>query len=406
MSEATPHRWAALYPELGTGPVSAEPCVSPAFYEREREIVFKRTWLMVGRDEELPNAGDYKVKRLDFASTSIILMRGKDGDVRGFHNVCSHRGNTVVTETGDETFGSSKAAVLSCRFHGWVYNAEGGLIHVPEEERFYACFDKSENGLTSVRAEVWEGFIFINLDAEGSQSLLEFLGDYAGHMGGFPYGELSECYSYWTNLNCNWKVSHDAFAEAYHVHTIHAGSFPNTFSSGLANVRMFGPHRTAAVCLSPSAELRPVQTVADKIAGGYAGAHHQGSTLPKSVNPDGMADFSFELSVIFPNLLLHISEGLWFTHQFWPLAHNRTRWEGKMFYRPPTSNSERWALQCAQLIARNAWLEDTATMEATQTALNSGAKTEMNLQDEEILVRHGYYALEQYMQGAERGETL
>ena len=169
---------------------------------------------------------------------------------------------------------------------------------------------------------------------------------------------------------------------------------------------MFGPHRTAAVCLSPSAELRPVQTVADKIAGGYAGAHHQGSTLPKSVNPDGMADFSFELSVIFPNLLLHISEGLWFTHQFWPLAHNRTRWEGKMFYRPPTSNSERWALQCAQLIARNAWLEDTATMEATQTALNSGAKTEMNLQDEEILVRHGYYALEQYMQGAERGETL
>jgi phenylpropionate dioxygenase-like ring-hydroxylating dioxygenase large terminal subunit len=406
MSEATPHRWAALYPELGTGPVSTEPCVSPAFYEREREIVFKRTWLMVGRDEELPNAGDYKVKRLEFASTSIILIRGKDGAVRGFHNVCSHRGNTVVTETGDETFGSSKAAVLSCRFHGWVYNAEGGLIQVPEEERFYACFDKAENGLTSVRTEIWEGFIFINLDAEGSQSLLEFLGDYAGHMGGFPYGELSECYSYWTNLNCNWKVSHDAFAEAYHVHTIHAGSFPNTFSSGLANVRLFGPHRTAAVCLSPSAELRPVQTVADKIAGGYAGAHHQGSTLPKSVNPDGMADFSFELSVIFPNLLLHISEGLWFTHQFWPLAHNRTRWEGKMFYRPPTSNSERWALQCAQLIARNAWLEDTATMEATQTALNSGAKTEMNLQDEEILVRHGYYALEQYMQGAEQGEIL
>ena len=183
------------------------------------------------------------------------------------------------------------------------------------------------------------------------------------------------------------------------MHTIHAGSFPNTFSSGLENVRLFGPHRTAAVCLSPSAELRPVQTVADEIAGGYAGAHHQGSTLPPSVNPDGMADFSFELSVIFPNLLLHISEGLWFTHQFWPLAHNRTRWEGKMFYRPPTTNSERWALQCAQLIARNAWLEDTATMEATQAALQSGVKRELNLQDEEILVRHGYHALEQFMRG-------
>ena len=398
MSEATPHRWAALYPELGTGPVSTKPCVSPEFYARERDVVFKKTWLMVARDEELPKPGDYKVKRLDVAETSIIVMRGKDGAVRGFHNVCSHRGNTVVTETGDETFGSSKAAVLSCRFHGWVYDAEGTLIQVPEEERFYFCFDKTENGLATVRTEVWEGFIFVNLDAGGSQSLLEYLGGYAQHMGDFSYSELSECYSYWTNLDCNWKVSHDAFAEAYHVHTIHAGSFPNTFSSGLANVRLFGPHRTAAVCLSPSAQLRPVQTVADRIAGGYAGAHHTGSTLPPSVNPDGMANFSFELSVIFPNLLLHISEGLWFTHQFWPLAHNRTRWEGKMYYRPPTTNSERWALQCAQLIARNAWLEDTATMEATQAALQSGAKSEFNLQDEEILVRHGYHALEQFMQ--------
>ncbi len=398
MSEATPHRWAALYPELGTGPVSAEPCVSPEFYQREREIVFKKTWLMVAREVEIPKAGDYKVKRLDVADTSIIVMRGKDGVVRGFHNVCSHRGNSVVTETGNETFGSSKAAVISCRFHGWVYNASGELVQVPEEERFYSYFKKKENGLTSVRTEVWEGFVFINLDADGTQSLLDYLGDYAGHMGGFPYSELSQCYAYWTDLNCNWKVSHDAFAEAYHVHTIHAGSFPNTFSSGLANVRLFGPHRSAAVCLSPSAQLRPVQTVADEIAGGYAGAHHQGSTLPQSVNPDSMEDFSFELSVVFPNLLLHISEGLWFTHQFWPLAHNRTRWEGKMFYRPPTTNSERWALQCAQLIARNAWLEDTATMEATQAALQSGAKSEMNLQDEEVLVRHGYHALEQFMQ--------
>jgi phenylpropionate dioxygenase-like ring-hydroxylating dioxygenase large terminal subunit len=402
MNEAAPHRWAALYPELGTGPVSSVPCVSPEFYARERDIVFKRVWLMVARDEELPKAGDYKVKRLAVANTSIIVMRGNDGVVRGFHNVCSHRGNSVVTEAGDETFGSSKAAVLSCRFHGWVYDARGKLVQVPEEERFYSCFDKAENGLAAVRTEIWEGFIFVNLDAAGSQSLIDYLGDYAGHMGGFPYSELSACYSYWTNLDCNWKVSHDAFAEAYHVHTIHAGSFPNTFSSGLANVRLFGPHCSAAVCLSPSAELRPVQTAADEIAGGYAGAHHHGSTLPQSVNPDGMENFSFELSVIFPNLLLHISEGLWFTHQFWPLAHNRTRWEGKMYYRPPTSNSERWALQCAQLIARNAWLEDTATMEATQVALQSGAKTEMILQDEEILVRHGYHALEQFMREGAR----
>lgn len=397
MTSVTEHRWSELYPELGQGPVPTEPCISETFFEEERNKVFKRCWLMVGRDEELPKPGDWKVKRLHVANTSVILIRGKDGVVRGFHNICSHRGNKVIIEDGDETFGGSKAAVVSCRFHGWVYGADGALVQVPEEDHFYPCFDKAENGLAAVRTDVWEGFIFVNLDSAGSQSLADYLGDFAQHMGGFPYGEITECFSYYTYLDCNWKVSHDAFAEAYHVHTIHAGSFPNTFSSALSDVRLFGPHRSAAVCLSPDGEFKPVQKLADAIAGGYAGQYHGNKTLPESINPSGKEDFSFELSVIFPNILLHISEGLWFTHQFWPIAHNKTRWEGKIYYHPPKTNSQRWAQECAQLLARNAWLEDTGTMEATQAALQSGAKDHMILQDEEILVRHGYYALDQFM---------
>lgn len=400
MNQDTNHRWSALYPELGQGPVSTEPCVSPAFYEEEKERVFKRAWLMVGREEEVPNPGDWKVKRLACADTSVIIMRGKDGVIRGFHNICSHRGNKIINETGDETFGGSKAAVISCRFHGWVYGADGALVQVPEEERFYSCFDKAENGLAAIRTEMWEGFVCINLDSSGTQSLADYLGEYGQHMAGFPYGELTYCASYWTELDCNWKVAHDAFAEAYHVHTIHAGSFPNVFTSGLAHVKFFGHHRTCAVCLNPSNQFRPVQQRAEEICGGFAGKHHKGSMLPKTVNPDGREDFAFELSVMFPNLLLHIAEGLWFTHQFWPLAHNRTRWEGKYYIGAPRTNSERWALESAQLLARNAWLEDTGTMEATQAALQSGAKTVMHLQDEEILVRHGYHALEQFMAAA------
>ena len=395
-------RWSRLFPEVGQAPVSVEPCVSPEFYQDEMEKVFRRTWLMVARDEELPKPGDWKVKRLDCVNTSVILMRGKDGVVRGFHNICSHRGNKVVVEQGDETFGGGKAAVISCRFHGWVYGADGALKQVPEEERFYSCFDKAENGLTPIRTEVWEGFICINLDGGGTQSLADYLGDYGQHMGGFPYGEISQCYSYYTLLDCNWKVAHDAFAEAYHVHTIHAGSFPNVFSSGLANVRLFDLHRTAAVCLNPNTEFRPVQQLAEELCGGFAGAHHKGSMLPPTVNPDKREDFAFELSVMFPNLLLHVAEGLWFTHQFWPLAHNRTRWEGKYYIWPPETNSQRWAMESAQILARNAWLEDTGTMEATQAALASRAKSHMHLQDEEILVRHGYHALHSFMEAQAR----
>lgn len=391
-------KWAAKYPDLGTGPIPVEPCVSPEFFEQERQKVFLKSWLKVGRVEEIAKAGDYKVKKLAFAKTSVILMRGKDGQIRGFHNTCSHRGNKVVVETGEETFGRNKAAVVTCRFHGWVYNAHGSIVQVPEENKFSADFDKARNGLTPVHTDVWEGFIFVNLDpSENVTPLAEFLGGIGTHLAGFPYGELSQCFSYHTYLDCNWKVAHDAFAEAYHVATIHAGSFPNVFSSGLQNVELFGPHRTTAICLSLNAEPTPVAKIANALATGSLVAQRGASMLPPTVNPDRRDDFSFELSVLFPNLLLHVSEGIWFTHQFWPIAHNKTLWEGKYYVRPAKTNSQRWALEHAQCLQRNAWLEDTATMEDTQTALESGAKQVMYLQDDEILIRHGYHALEAYM---------
>lgn len=391
-------KWAAKYPDLGTGPIPVEPCVSPEFYEQERQKVFLKSWLKVGRVEEIAKAGDYKVKKLAFAKTSVILMRGKDGQIRGFHNTCSHRGNKVVVESGEETFGRNKAAVVTCRFHGWVYNAQGGIVQVPEENKFSADFDKAKNGLTPVHTDVWEGFIFVNLDpSENVTPLAEFLGGIGTHLAGFPYGELSQCFSYHTYLDCNWKVAHDAFAEAYHVATIHAGSFPNVFSSGLQNVELFGPHRTTAICLSLDAEPTPVAKIANSLATGSLVAQRGASMLPPGVNPDRRDDFSFELSVLFPNLLLHVSEGIWFTHQFWPIAHNKTLWEGKYYVRPAKTNSQRWALEHAQCLQRNAWLEDTATMEDTQIALESGAKQVMYLQDDEILIRHGYHALEAYM---------
>jgi len=400
MNSVSNHRWAEKYPHLGQGPIAAAPFVSEDHYRREIARVFKTSWLYVAREEEIAEPGSYKVKRLAFADSSVITMRGKDGVVRGFYNVCSHRGNSVVTETGEETFGHSKAAVLSCRFHGWVYGADGALRQVPEEERFYACFDRRENGLTRVATEVWAGFVFVNLAPEPEQNLHDYLGDYGVHMGAYPYGDLTHSYKYHTTLDCNWKIAHDAFAEAYHVSTIHAGSFPDVFSTGLSDVQLFGPHRTCGVCLNMNMAPKPVAAIAQKHARGSLVAKGEGAMLPPSINPSGRADFAFEMSVAFPNLLLHISEGIWFTHQFWPLAHDKTLWEGKYYVRAPTTNSERWALEHAQLLQRNAWLEDTQTMENTHRAIASGAKRFINLQDEEILIRHAHHVIAQMMGAA------
>lgn len=393
-------RWAAKYPELGQEPLPVEPYISADWYAQEKEKIFKKTWLYVGRVEEIAKKGDYKVRRLTCADTSVIIVRGKDDVIRGFHNACSHRGNTVVSETGEETYGSSKAAVMTCRFHGWVYNAEGNLVNVPQEDRFYSCFDKAENGLTPVHCDVWRGFIFVNVDPGPVQPLMEFLGGFADHFGNFPYEEMTYGYTYYTLLDCNWKIASDAFAEAYHVDTIHAGSFPNVFSTGIEGVELFGPHRTCGVHLNLDLLPQvPMGMLAGRKARGSLTTQAGTAMIPPTMNRDKRKDFAFELSVLFPSVLLHVSEGIWFTHQFWPVAHDKTLWEGKYYLAPPRTNSELWGFNHGMILQRNAWLEDTATMEDTHRAMASGAKKFQNLQDEEILIRHGFKVVEDYVKG-------
>src|SRR5262250_3991243 len=87
--------WSEHY-ELGTAPLSYENSISPEFYELEREAVFKRAWLNVGRVEQLKRKGGFFTKELGFARTSLIIVRGMDDKIRAFHNVCRHRGNKLV----------------------------------------------------------------------------------------------------------------------------------------------------------------------------------------------------------------------------------------------------------------------------------------------------------------------
>src|SRR4051812_29754573 len=88
--------WTEHYPQLGTEPVSYEDSISPEFYDQERAAIFERAWLHVGRVEQIPRAGSYFTKEIVAARTSIIVVRGQDGDVRAFHNICRHRGNKLV----------------------------------------------------------------------------------------------------------------------------------------------------------------------------------------------------------------------------------------------------------------------------------------------------------------------
>src|SRR3970282_2107128 len=93
-------RWATRYPELGTEPLPVEPNISPEYFERERERIFKRCWLNVGRIDEIPKTGNYFIKEIETLRASVVVVRGKDGAIRGFYNVCRHRGNKLALENG------------------------------------------------------------------------------------------------------------------------------------------------------------------------------------------------------------------------------------------------------------------------------------------------------------------
>ena len=112
---------------LDTAPVSYEDSISPEHYELEREAIFQRTWLNVGRIEQLPRTGSYFTKELDAAGTSVIIVRDCSGEVRAFHNICRHRGNKLVWQDYPREETSGVCRQFTCKYHGWRYDLEGAL---------------------------------------------------------------------------------------------------------------------------------------------------------------------------------------------------------------------------------------------------------------------------------------
>lgn len=387
--------------ELGIDPVSVRAISDPAIYELEREKIFRKTWLKVATSWEIPNIGDYKVKELPVADASVLIVRGKDGQIRAFHNVCTHRGNKVVPTSGFETFGRSRANVVTCRFHGWVFSTDGPLRSVPMKEKF-GKLDTACLGLREIHCDSWEGFVFINFDAEPAQTLTEYLGDFGKLFGGYPYAESTTAFRYSTVLNCNWKVAHYAFSEGYHVPTIHAGSLPGFKGVEHSDFKLMGPHASSTI-YGAGMDTAPSTLAFASMLSTIERHRPRPDQLPPAINPERRADFQFELPNLFPNFIIHLASGCgypgmsFFTHQFWPLDHGRTLWEGINYFRPAQTAAEQVAQQHVNALHRNAWLEDTATMEDTFAGIMSGSIDAMQLMDQEFLIRHAARTLDTYL---------
>src|SRR3954451_5143106 len=239
--------WTQHYPDLGTGLISFDDSVSPEFYELERDAIFQRAWLNVGRVEDVPRAGSYFTKEIVAANASVIVVRDKDDTVRAFHNICRHRGNKLVWNDDPTAETSGTTRQFTCKYHGWRYSIDGGCTFVQQEGEFFDL-DKSQFGLAPVHCDVWSGFIFINLDREPRQTLREFLGPMVTALDGYPFHLMTERFAHSAPVNANWKLFLDAFQEYYHASILHSQqqvSSLRNFDSGfkVPYFQLDGPHR-------------------------------------------------------------------------------------------------------------------------------------------------------------------
>lgn len=199
-------------PALGAGPIDGSRYVSSEFARREWEGLWTKAWLVGALESDMPEAGDFMT--VEIGPESILLVRGDDGRVRGFYNVCQHRGNRLV-EAEQGSIGA-----FTCAYHAWRWSLEGELLSVPDEEDFPQGSPCGKLRLEPVRTESFAGFIWYCLDPKAG-SLRTFLGEIADHIE--TYGMERMKRTHWVTVEgaFNWKCVQDNFNESYHLEFVH-----------------------------------------------------------------------------------------------------------------------------------------------------------------------------------------
>jgi len=402
--------WTEHWPELGTGPVDYSDSTDPEYYKLEQEAIFARTWLHVGRVEQIPRKGNYFTKELAARNTSLVIVRGADNEIRAFHNICRHRGNKLVWNDfpGEETKGTCRQ--FTCKYHAWRYSLEGDLTFVQQEHEFFGV-DKSKYGLKSVRCEIWEGFIFVNLDPS-APPLADYLGEYGKTLAGYPFGEMTEVFTYKAEINANWKLFIDAFAEFYHAPILHAKQAVKGESDKLVKVGYEAlhydlkyPHAMISSWggMSPPKDLNMVKPIERVLRAGLFGPWERPAIsgldeLPPGINPSRHPKWGIDSFHFFPNfMLLFWAPGWYLTYDYWPTGPHSHIFETSLYFVPAKTAAERLAHELAAVTFKEYGLQDANTLEATQRMLNSHVVSEFPLCDQELLLRALHNASRTYV---------
>lgn len=286
--------------------------VSPVVFAAETKEIFAKQWLLVGHQSQVTNPGDYFVQCVN--GESLIVTRDKGGKIRGFYNVCRHRGSRLIEDDcGNRT-------AIQCPYHAWTYGLDGQLVGVPHMDDVPG-FDKANYPLHPVNLGLWEGFIFVNLDDEKARlradaaagqrpgdliSLKRWFAPLAGKFSHWNIPVLQPAKRIEYDVHANWKLMFENYSECYHCPGVHP------------QLQKVSPYDSAEndLCEGP-------------FLGGFMKIN-RGKSLTMSGNACASSVGNIEnlqqvfYYSIFPNMLLSLHPEYVMVHQLWPQSPERT----------------------------------------------------------------------------------
>jgi phenylpropionate dioxygenase-like ring-hydroxylating dioxygenase large terminal subunit len=346
---------------------------SPALFELERRTVFLTHWQLAGHENDLPAVGDWLT--FDLLGERAMVIRGRDGILRAFHNLCRHRGARVV----DGAQGQCKGALV-CPFHGWVYNLDGTLRGAARPETFGAM-DRNDFGLKPLEMQVWHGFLFLRFTPGPQPDVADLLAPFDTDFTAYrAAGLLPVQVPGWsTTLPVNWKSVRDVDNEGYHVAMAHPAlqdlygrsyrdlTFPNGLSQSIAE---FGDQPGRRWSVKQYVRLAQRQ--------GWLPPHLQRAWTYYGLFPNTVIAFTPE-SVLF--------------YQDIPLSSGRTRLTGRSYRQPHEDRAMRVARYLAYRIDRETSVEDQQLIVWSNESMASQAFENFHLSDLEYGVRRHHDCL-------------
>ncbi len=340
---------------------------SEAMFALEREQVFLTHWQLAGHECDIPEPGDWL--SFDLLGERAVVMRGADGVVRAFHNLCRHRGARVVA--GDS--GHCKGAIV-CPFHGWVYDLDGGL-RGPARPSSFGEMERAQFGLKPVEMEMFHGFIFLRFAPGPQPPVADLLAPFAKDFAAYrlsvvlPAGRTK-----WENdLPVNWKSVRDVDNEGYHVAMAHPGLqelYGRTYRDlNLANgltvsVGWFGDAPGRGWSVRHYIRLAPDRP-----------------DLPKHLQR------AWTYYGLFPNTVIAMTpEGAQF-YQDLPLSAGVTRLTGRLYRHPDETQQARLARYLSYRIDRDTSVEDQQLSIWSNESMKSSSFEGFHLSDLEYGLR-------------------